>query len=61
MEISVRQDSISSSDIGQHLVKGMNQKMNYFIDNNYVIDLETNIPLRQANVKQEIDITLNYY
>lgn len=43
------------SDIGYHLVNGMNQKMNYFIDAKYVVDLEHNIPTRQLNVDQNID------
>lgn len=33
----------------------MNHKMNYLIDENYVIDLEHNIPTRQSNVNQNID------
>ena len=45
----------SESEIGYHLVKGMNQKMNYFITEQYIIDLEYNVPTRQANVNQNID------
>ena len=44
-----------SATIGTHIVKGMNYKMNYYIDEDYVIDLDCNIPLRQMNVNQGID------
>ena len=33
----------------------MNYKMNYYIDDDYVIDLDCNIPLKQVNVFQGID------
>jgi hypothetical protein len=39
-----------NSDVGQHVVKGMNYKMNYFLDAQAVTDLEYNVPLRQVNV-----------
>lgn len=39
----------------------MNQQMNYFIDQNQVIDLNYNIPLRQVNVNQDIDKTEKSY
>lgn len=48
-------------DIGYHLVKGMNQKMNYFVNQQYVVDLECNIPTRQVNVDQDIDTRLISY
>lgn len=33
----------------------MNQKMNYMINSESIIDLEYNIPTRQANVRQRVD------
>ena len=44
-----------SDDVGYHVVKGMNLKMNYLINQNHVIDLEYNIPLRQTCVNQDLD------
>ena len=41
--------------VGYHVVKGMNLKMNYLINQNHVIDLEYNIPLRQTCVDQGLD------
>jgi len=38
-----------------HVVKGMNMKMNYYIDNNQLIDLEYCIPVRQVNMNQMLD------
>ena len=32
--------------IGNHVIKGMNYKMNYFLDGNFLNDLEYNIPLK---------------
>ena len=61
-EISVVQFRYNlHSDIGYHLVKGMNQQSNYFIDENYLIDVANNIPLRQVNVNQDIDKTEKSY
>ena len=45
-----------STTIGTHIVKGMNLKLNYYIDEDYIIDLECNIPIRQRNVNQLVDI-----
>ena len=39
----------------------MNQKMNYFINQNQLVDLESNIPLRQNKVDQCIDTQENSY
>lgn len=39
----------------------MNQKMNYFLNQNYLIDLEHNIPLKQTNVDQHLDLTAVSY
>jgi hypothetical protein len=36
--------------VGNHVVKGMNYKYNYYIDQNHLTDLEFNIPIRQRNV-----------
>jgi hypothetical protein len=41
--------------VGYHVVKGMNLKMNYMINQHHVMDLEYNIPLRQTYVNQGID------
>lgn len=35
--------------------------MNYFIDEDYLIELDSNIPLRQANVNQYIDTSVVNY
>ena len=35
-----------NSDVGYHVVKGMNQKLNYYIDKHKLIDLEFGIPVR---------------
>ena len=34
------------------VVRGMNQKLNYYIDKNKMFDLEFGIPIRQVNVDQ---------
>ena len=34
------------SDVGYHVVNGMNQKLNYFIDKHKLVDLEFGIPVR---------------
>lgn len=44
------------NDVGYHVVKGMNLKRNYFLNKNFLTDLEYNIPLRQVNVDQDLDI-----
>jgi hypothetical protein len=38
--------------VGYHLVKGMNKKLNYFIDQYQLVDLEYGVPTRQVNVNQ---------
>lgn len=38
------------SDVGSHVVCGMNQKLNYYIDKHKMFDLEFGIPIRQVNV-----------
>jgi hypothetical protein len=50
-----------NSDVGQHVVKGMNYKMNYFLDAQAVTDLEYNVPLRQVNVAQGVDPSTQSY
>ena len=42
----------TDSDTGYHLVKGMNVKMNYLIDKDYITELECNIHLWQKNIDQ---------
>ena len=44
-----------SDFVGNHVVKGMNEKMNFYIDQNFLTDLEYNIPIRQKNVNQHLD------
>ena len=34
-----------SNGIGNHIVKGMNHKLNYFLDQYRIFDLEFNIPI----------------
>ena len=43
------------SKIQEHVVKGLNYKLNYFYNQDYVIDLETSIPIKQKNVMQFVD------
>lgn len=43
------------------MVKGMNQKRNYFITQDYLTDLEYNIPLRQSNVNQNLNLQVYSY
>lgn len=44
-----------------HLIKGMNEKRNYYYSNNFIIDLEYNIPILQRNLDQSLDFkTQNY-
>ena len=47
--------------VDNHVIKGMNQKMNYFLNQYYLTDLEYNIPLRQTNVDQDLDLTAISY
>ena len=57
MELSSNQMLPDEHDqVGLHVVKGMNQKMNYFLSQHYLIDLEYNIPLRQTNVNQNLNV-----
>ena len=50
-----------TDDVGYHVVRGMNFKMNYMLNQHHLIDLETNIPLRQTSVNQELDpISVSY-
>ena len=56
MEQSIMQVKPDPSDeVGYHIVKGMNPKMNYLLNQHHLTDLEYNIPLRQTNVDQELD------
>ena len=44
-----------------HLIKGMNEKRNYYYCSDFIIDLEYNIPLLQKNLDQALDFkTQNY-
>jgi len=58
MEVSVQQ-MVTSEDSHKHLVKGMNYKMNYFLQENDITDLEYNIPLRQFE-SQFTNNTISY-
>ena len=49
------------SDVGSHVVCGMNQKLNYFINKYKMFDLEFGIPIRQVNVDQQLDTTCISY
>ena len=40
---------------GNHVIKGMNFKLNYYLDQNYLNDFENNLPILQKNVDQNID------
>ena len=39
----------------------MNYKVNYFIDQHSIVDLEYNIPIRQKNVDQGLDPSVTSY
>ena len=47
--------------VGYHIVKGMNPKMNYLLNQHHVVDLEYNIPLRQSSVDQRLDVHSRSY
>ena len=47
--------------VGNHVVKGMNYKFNYYIDQHHVTDLEYNIPIRQMNVNQGLQPACTSY
>jgi len=42
----IKDSSIYRNAIGNHIFKGLKNKMNYFQDKNYFIDLEHNIPIK---------------
>ena len=57
MEQSILQMNLNPEDeIGYHVVKGMNKKRNYFLNQYYLTDLEYNIPLRQTNMNQNLNV-----
>jgi len=43
-------------EVGYHIVKGVNPKMNYLLNQHHLVDLEYNIPLRQSSVDQRLDL-----
>ena len=57
MEISCKQFKKSENQKYCYVVKGMNQKNNYLLTESYLTDLEYNIPLRQTNVNQNIELS----
>ena len=46
----MQQQTNKFNDIGNHIVKGMNHKLNYLLDQYRIFDLELNIPILQKNV-----------
>lgn len=61
MEQSIMQIPSDPKDlVGNHVVKGMIPKLNYMLNQNYLTDLEHNIPLRQKNVNQNLDKSTSY-
>ena len=48
---------IEDEDNYCYVVKGMHQKNNYLLTKQYLTDLEYNIPLRQRNVNQNLDLS----
>ena len=48
-EISMYQQNCTSDEYPEnYVVKGLNEKMNYFINQQQIIDLESNIPLQKS-------------
>lgn len=47
--------------VGNHIIKGLNNKMNYLFNQNHFIDLEHNIPIKQKNVDQRLDQKVRYW
>ena len=45
-------------EVGYHIVKGMNYKANYFLNQNFIFDLEYNIPIMQQNVDQKLNFSI---
>jgi hypothetical protein len=52
MEDSNLQMPYDPSNDGGHLIKGMNEKKNYYFSGESIIDLEYNIPILQSNIDQ---------
>jgi hypothetical protein len=50
MEESNIQMPYNPSEDSGHLIKGMNEKRNYYYCQDYIVDLEYNIPLLQKNL-----------
>lgn len=50
-----------NDNVGVHVIKGMNLKMNYLLNQHYLTDLEYNIPLKQVNVDQNLDTGCTSY
>lgn len=56
VEVNLKQCVPNPDDsVAYNIVKGMNLKMNYLINQHHVIDLEYNIPIRQTSVDQQLD------
>ena len=62
VEVNLKQCVPNPNDtVAYNIVKGMNMKMNYLINQHHVIDLEYNIPIRQTSVDQQLDRTSTSY
>ena len=46
----LKEKKFETEGVGNHIVKGLNNKMNYMINKNYILDMETNLPIKQKNV-----------
>ena len=50
-----------NNEIGNHIIKGMDKKMNYFLDQYRIFDLQHNITILQKNVNQKIQTKMKVY
>jgi hypothetical protein len=55
MEESNFQMPYNPQEDSGHLIKGMNEKSNYYYCSDFIIDLEFNIPMLQKNLNQALD------
>lgn len=61
MEESNLQMPYNPQEDSGHLIKGMNEKRNYYYSRDFIIDLEYNIPMLQSNIDQNLDFKTQDY
>jgi len=42
----IKEQKFNASSVGNHIIKGLNNKMNYLMNQHHFIDLEHNIPIK---------------